>query len=379
MYEFIHSTYFKDLISSFSSGVTILNSDFIIYAINEAAIDILQRDRNDILSQNYEKFFIDLEHFKDLKAIIQEVAKSKTRGHFIETTMPKHDGTLLHLDISVSPLIYYEKLFGIFIEMKDVTHIYQMLDKEKKILEEKRAVEKHRTKSLKHFALAVAHQIRNPVTVIGGLSNRLLRCNTSPEKAKKYLQTIFLSGQRLEMIIRAVDDFMFMESHKPEKIKISSILQRSKIYLDKKFPELFNKVKWHEEGTEQSFFCYPQLLTKAINEVTKNCLEAMEHEGGKVKIISWLENDNFIISIKDNGCGIEKSIKPFIFDLFFTTHEKSVGMGLCKVEKIMKEHKGSIQIKDNNSKGTTVILSFPQTEDIYAKCRRQSQEYALTA
>lgn len=365
MYEFIHSTYFQDLISSFSSGVAILNRDFIIYAINEAATKIFQKSRKDILTNHCEAFFVNLDHYDDFKRIIDEVAQLHTKGHSLATTITRQDKSVLNLELSVSPLIYYEKLYGIFVEMKDVTHIYKLHAKEKKILNEKRAVEKLRTESLKLFALAVAHQIRNPVTVIGGLSNRLIRCNLEPEKTKKFLNTIYESGKRLEMITRAVNDFMVIKKEGPGKTTLLEVLKQTRAYLKTKFPEIYPKVIWYEEGIECPFFCYPQLVSLAIRELVKNSFEAMGQNGGAVDIRCCLENSDFMISITDTGCGIDDLNKPFLFDPFFTTHEKSVGMGLCKVEKIMKEHKGYISIKSLDSGGTEVRLIFPQGMDAY--------------
>ena len=66
------------------------------------------------------------------------------------------------------------------------------------------------------------------------------------------------------------------------------------------------------------------------------------------------------MKIKDSGIGISEQDRPYIFDPFFTTKAVGVGMGLCKVKRIISEHKGEITVEGNLGKGTKVRIQLPQ-------------------
>lgn len=368
MYDFIHSTYFQGIISGFSSGVIILNSDCIIYTVNKAAAEIFQKNKDEILSHNYEQFFAGFDQLEEFTAIVKKVVQTKDGSSSLEGILFREDGSRRHLSVSISPLLYYEKLFGIFIEIKDVTHIYDLHEQEKQILYEKKEVEKERTKSLQLFSLAVAHQIRNPVTIIGGLCRRLLHNHISEEQVENYLQTILASGERLEQITRAVNDFTSLQGVNPGQICLSEILQDIMPLLEKDYSLLLPNIAWSQHGVTIPFFCYMDLLKLALVEILRNAFEAMQPQGGTIFISCILESGTFSLCVQDTGCGISPNIRSFLFDPFFTTHEKFIGMGLCKVKRIMKEHQGSIRIESNNPLGTTVILQIPQ--EIFSVCKK---------
>ena len=75
--------------------------------------------------------------------------------------------------------------------------------------------------------------------------------------------------------------------------------------------------------------------------------------------------ENIIISIADNGIGIPDDKKQKIFDPFYTTKDgqEGTGLGLSIAYDIIKKHKGSIEVKDNDPKGTLFIISLPKRAD----------------
>jgi len=62
----------------------------------------------------------------------------------------------------------------------------------------------------------------------------------------------------------------------------------------------------------------------------------------------------------DSGAGISEEDRPYIFDPFFTTKAVGVGMGLCRVKRIVSEHKGVIAVDGSLAKGTKVVIRLPR-------------------
>jgi signal transduction histidine kinase len=358
MIEFIRSSYFQGVISGFSSGVVIINTTGNIYVFNRAAAAIFRRDHSECLYVNYRKVVSVIEKSGELDAMIGQVAASWTPSRELTTTLAFPDGTLIYLTISATPLVYHHKLFGILLEIQDVSHIFHLHAQEKKTLNEKREVERRRTESLKLFSEAVAHQIRNPVMIIGGLTHRLIKSSLPPTNSKTYFNKILECSQRLEQIVEAVNQFASLGSEELEKIELFSMLQSIIKQLQEELPQITEKISWYGFEQAGTIYGFPKQLKLALYEVCRNSIEAIGGKPGSISIERTEEGDNVLLHVGDTGGGISDSIRPFLFDPFFTTREKAVGMGLCKVQHVMNEHKGAVHVASGVTCGTTVILVF---------------------
>jgi len=105
---------------------------------------------------------------------------------------------------------------------------------------------------------------------------------------------------------------------------------------------------------------FPQKLNQAFLSILMNAAHAIE-EKGEIRIQTKTENENVIISISDNGCGIEKENLPKIFDPFFTTKEigRGLGLGLNSTYNIIEQHRGMIHVESSVGKGTAVTITLP--------------------
>ena len=106
-----------------------------------------------------------------------------------------------------------------------------------------------------------------------------------------------------------------------------------------------------------------QRIEQVIINVLQNACQALtSHEQGiKVSTCFVKANNEVIIEIKDEGCGIEKQDIPHITDPFFTTRRDSggTGLGLSISSSIMEEHKGRLEIKSRKGSGTSVKIVLP--------------------
>jgi len=104
-------------------------------------------------------------------------------------------------------------------------------------------------------------------------------------------------------------------------------------------------------------------IQQVLMNILLNAKDASLHSGVKQVIITtYLEDDMVKISIKDAGCGIEKKYLDKLFVPFFTTKPsgKGLGMGMPVSKNIMSEHRGKIEVRSEEQKGTEVILSLPK-------------------
>ena len=103
-------------------------------------------------------------------------------------------------------------------------------------------------------------------------------------------------------------------------------------------------------------------LRQVFLNILRNAYEAVD-EGGEITIsLSLLKErtkKKIKVEISDNGCGIPEKNRDVIFELFFTTKTTGIGLGLAIARKIIEQHDGSIQLSENQKKGTSFEILIP--------------------
>jgi two-component system, sporulation sensor kinase E len=104
----------------------------------------------------------------------------------------------------------------------------------------------------------------------------------------------------------------------------------------------------------------PRKLKEAFNNIIINALEAMNHDGSLQISTRYSDSTSGVeISLQDTGIGISADDLDNIFKPGYTTKESGSGFGLSIVDKIIKEHKGSVQITSREDSGTEVKIHLP--------------------
>jgi len=98
---------------------------------------------------------------------------------------------------------------------------------------------------------------------------------------------------------------------------------------------------------------------QAVMNVIMNAIQAVPETGGRIRIVFEKREPFGVITIEDNGCGIEGKTLKEVTKPFFTTRAEGSGLGLSIVKTVMDEHGGRLSIESTVGAGTTVSLSFP--------------------
>jgi two-component system sensor histidine kinase AtoS len=114
--------------------------------------------------------------------------------------------------------------------------------------------------------------------------------------------------------------------------------------------------------------CDAQMIHSTIMDIVSNALDACvwkdygEEEVPKVTVKAYLNNgeQNTIIEIKDNGCGMTENVKAKIFTPFFSTKSKTgTGLGLSIASRMINTHHGRIDVESEPNKGTSFQIVLP--------------------
>ncbi len=213
----------------------------------------------------------------------------------------------------------------------------------------------------------VAHEIRNPLTAIGGFARRL-RKNTSGEKEKEQAEVIVAEVGRLEKILRDVLTFSRDARHHLEKNRVEDVVFDAISMYEQACSEQNITVEVKIEKDLPLVLIDKDQVRQALINLITNALDAMPR-GGALKITAGNESHHGVryvyLNVSDTGDGIDEDKMSLIFEPFFTTKEigRGTGLGLSITRKIIEEHGGFIKADSVRGEGSVFSLYFPQQSD----------------
>jgi signal transduction histidine kinase len=213
------------------------------------------------------------------------------------------------------------------------------------------------------LAAQFAHEVGTPLNLISG-HVQLLRARATDDKVIYRLDIIAGQIERITKIVRSMLDATRRPQPKLELSDINGLLTQileaayptfaaHNVELQLKMAETAVHIKADEDQLQQVF----------INLIN-NSLDAMP-QGGSLNIGSKCEGNAVIITISDNGEGIDKDKIDLIFSpLFSTKRERGTGLGLTIVKEIINEHGGKVSATSTIGQGTTIRLELPLQETV---------------
>jgi len=345
-------------------GLLVINPGGEIVTSNDAASQILGYACRMFEGKGWGDLFLEDSRNQAFNQVILDVIQEKKVNLHRRVPYVQPGGKTLQLSITGSFLKENEQIAGIVLILHDVTEIQLLHDREKRVLREKHRLERERAEGLMRLAMAIAHQIRNPVMSIGGFATRILSKIDENSLIGAYLKNILSDAERLEAIVKVVSEYTRIPAAKPVKVPLSDIFEKEIARLQTKAAELSKRITWSLELSMVEFSVDPVLFRRAIYEVLLNAMEFLESDEGSVEIFLLEEDNGLLMEIIDNGAGIAEKDMPYVFDPFFTTKAVGVGMGLCLVRRIIGEHGGDVRIDSEPGKGAKVIMRFPNEKQI---------------
>ena len=194
---------------------------------------------------------------------------------------------------------------------------------------------------------------------IGGFTRRIKKKLSSDDPSNDYVDMILEETARLEKMVADVGNYTSMAEPVFGQVRISVLIQNAlKEWKEKYNPENINiELKLLPEDPLVSIDI--KLISRALINLLQNAKDSVPHNGGIISVASWWEERWMVISVMDNGPGIDSKNLQFIFDPFFTTKTHGSGLGLTTVNRIVSGHGGKVKILSTPDTGTEIRIYFP--------------------
>lgn len=241
---------------------------------------------------------------------------------------------------------------------------------------QEKLVEHEKLSALGRFTADVAHEIRNPLTALGGIARRLAKRLPAGTKEKSYSDLIVSEAARLESILRDVLTYSEKGQNHFKRHDLNKTISEAAPFFCDACQE--NKIKLKENYSDDLPKIYLHLdhIKQAVGNIILNAIEAMPH-GGILTVNTGMEEENSIhwltVTIADTGEGIPEDALDYIFEPFHSTKKTGIGtgLGLPIAHKIMEEHRGFIRVDSDPDRGSSFKLYFPyqrEEEDTKTPC-----------
>ena len=261
-------------------------------------------------------------------------------------------GTPQELGITVSPLATTEAGRGSYLLVfQDLTNIKRL---------EREVRTKEKLAAVGEMAAQLAHEIRNPLGSISGSAQVLMgEPNMSPEQ-EHLLSIITTESKRLS---DTLNQFLFQVRSSPRPVapvNLGLVVDEA-VTLLRNAPEVgpHHRVEFVSDEGPHMCLADRDQIAQVFWNLARNGLEAMP-SGGLLKVRLRCREDELVLSIRDQGRGIDHEDQGRIFEPFQSGSAGGTGLGLAIVYRIVRDHHGDIAVRSAPTHGTEVEVRLPR-------------------
>jgi signal transduction histidine kinase/CheY-like chemotaxis protein len=214
--------------------------------------------------------------------------------------------------------------------------------------------------SIGQLAAGVAHEINNPMGVILGFTQGILKTLPEDNPLRKPLTNVEKESLRCKRIIQNLLDFARHSEPTPHLTNINELIDASCELVEHQISLQNVKLVKDYDPALPSIMADPNQLQQVFINIMLNAYQAMP-DGGTLHITTRTVSSELQVMFADTGPGIPEENLQHIFDPFFTTKEvgEGTGLGLSVSYGIVKAHGGDIEVDSQMGKGTTLIIKLP--------------------
>jgi PAS domain S-box-containing protein len=250
--------------------------------------------------------------------------------------------------------------YGVDVDINESKHLEQQLNVAQRRLERASQIS-----MVAELSASISHELSQPLTAV--LSNGEACRNwlsihpPNLERAQLAAEDIVRDGSKAAEIVRRVKAlFQHAAPHKTE-LNLREVVSETLLLHTDRIERAAIAVDTEFDPSLRPLFADRIQIQQVFSNLIQNAVDAMEHKVKEKRVLSIRVHDQGLqsmrIEVQDTGCGMEDVEK--VFDAFFTTKPKGMGVGLSVCHSIIESHGGRIWATSTIGTGTTIALVLP--------------------
>lgn len=337
----------EEVTRNMPAGLLVVNSSGLISSANPAAETVLG-----LRSLSFRRYREALGTRSSLADLVARCLEHGTTFRREEIEYATPEGDARRLGVTISPIFQSsQKISGAICLLSDLTELAAL---------QKQIQFKENLAALGELSAGIAHEFKNALATISGYA-QMIRSEASGDVSSDYAERILEQTRAITHVVAEFLKFARPLELANEEVEIQRLVERVAADVHEAIPDVTIRCEGefaHVSGDEG-------LLRQALLNLARNAAEASSGgvTSGRVVLRGSVENTAGLelqrICVIDNGPGIAPGDLPNIFKPFYTTKVNGTGLGLAVVQKIIVQHGGTVQVRNQSGGGAEFILSLP--------------------
>lgn len=336
--------YGQQILNSLTSGVIVVDRDGRIVIANRAAARHLHADTRLL---NAGAALAELPPASPLMTVFDEIAATGETINRRELRLPAANEQPVRLGLSASPLEGPAPFNGVIFLFTDMTERQAM---------EHAAELNRQLAALGELTAGIVHELRNPVGVISGMAELLLRRLGEDRGMRDAVQTILDEAAGLERSISLFLGFARPYDVERAPCEARDVAQRSIQLCARRAGKKSVDLRLTVADNLPQLIADPNRLAQAVANILNNAIDAVD-TGGTVELRVCVKGSDMAFDILDDGPGVLPD--DDLFKPFFTRKEGGTGLGLSIVHRIVSAHGGRVDYGNREDGGAWFTIRVP--------------------
>ena len=226
---------------------------------------------------------------------------------------------------------------------------------------ESRLVEADRLALLGELAASIAHDLRNPLTIVKGTAESLCRKPRTPDEVAQHTDVIRRNIDKADETIASLIDLAKPKRNEPVELEPREALAEVQELLHVEAHRRAVRFVVATTGTEAAIRVDRTLLAQALMNLSLNALQACD-EHSEVLLAARTFGDHVAVTVSDRGCGLPQNVRTGMFQPFFTTKATGTGLGLLSCRRIANDLGGELRLYPRHRGGARAVLWLPSAK-----------------